>query len=103
MTGDGSVLPLAALTAIQIAHRIGAVLIGSFLLWLGWRIATTDGTGALGRMMLAVVAVQVGLGITIVLTGLPLWAAVAHNGVAAVLLSLVVVVAHRATRARLRI
>lgn len=103
MTGDGSALPLAALTAIQIAHRIGAILIGGFLLWLGWRVATTDGTGALGRMMMAVVAVQIGLGITIVLTGLPLWAAVAHNGVAAVLLSLVVVVAHRATRARLRI
>ncbi len=103
MTGDGAVLPLAALTAIQIAHRIGAVLIGGFLLWLGWRVAKTDGTRALGRMMLAVVALQIALGITIVLTGLPLLPAVAHNGVAAVLLSVVVVIAHRATRARLRI
>ncbi len=103
MTGDGAVLPLAALTAIQLAHRIGAVLIGGFLLWLGWRIANTDGARPLGRMMLAVVALQIAIGITIVLTGLPLAAAVAHNGVAAVLLSLIVVVAHRATRARLRI
>jgi cytochrome c oxidase assembly protein subunit 15 len=103
MSGDGSALPLPALTAIQIAHRIGAVLIGGFLLWLGWRFATTDGTRPLGRMMMAVVALQIVIGITIVLAGLPLWAAVAHNGVAAVLLSLVVVVAHRATRARLRI
>ena len=102
-TADGAALPLAALTAIQLAHRIGAVVVGCFLIWMGWRVANTDGTGPLGRMLVAVVAVQVSLGVTIVLAGLPLWAAVAHNGVAAVLLSLVVVIAHRATRARLRI
>ncbi len=103
MTRDGAALPLAALTAIQMAHRIGAVIAGTFLLWLGVRIAGTEGARALGWWLLAALALQVTLGVIVVLSGLPMWAAVAHNGVAAVLTALLVVVAQRAQRARLRI
>ena len=103
MTGDGQILPVEALTAIHLIHRIGAVVVLAVIGWLGWRVARTDGTGGLGLAILVALAVQWLLGLSNVYFSLPISLAVAHNGGAAVLLGLLVVLNFRAHRARLQI
>jgi cytochrome c oxidase assembly protein subunit 15 len=102
-TGDGDLLPLQALTAIHLAHRIGAVVVLLGIGWLGLRVARTPGEQRLGAALLATLALQWTLGLANVWLSLPLPVAVAHNGVAAVLLGLLLVLNFRAFRATLRI
>lgn len=82
---EGGILDAPARTAIHLAHRIGALVVLAALglaaaaLWRrGWR------NHALALVI--VLLTQVAIGIGNVLTGLPLWLATAHNGVAALLL-----------------
>ncbi len=82
---EGGVLDLPARTAIQMVHRIGAVVVFAYLLWLAHRIARA-GLGRYAMLIGAALLAQVGLGIANVHYGLPLPVATAHNGVAAVLL-----------------
>jgi cytochrome c oxidase assembly protein subunit 15 len=82
---EGGVLDAPARAAIQIAHRLGALVVFCYLGWLAHRVARTGMRGlaiALGGLLL----LQVALGIANVQLGLPLLAATAHNGVAALLL-----------------
>jgi cytochrome c oxidase assembly protein subunit 15 len=102
-TGDGENLPMQALTAIHLMHRIGAVVVLAVVGWLGWRVMRTEGLGGLGAAILAVLAAQWALGLSNVYWSLPLPVAVAHNGGAALLLALLVVLNFRARRARLQI
>ncbi len=102
-TGSGENLSLQALTAIHMAHRIGAVVILVAIGWLGHRVMRTEGLHGLGRAILIVLALQIALGLSNVYWGLPLAVAVAHNGGATLLLALLVVLNFRAYRARLQI
>jgi cytochrome c oxidase assembly protein subunit 15 len=82
---EGGVLDAPARAAIQIAHRIGALVVFCWLAWLAHRLARAKLRGigiALGALLIA----QVSLGIGNVKLGLPLPVATAHNGVAALLL-----------------
>jgi cytochrome c oxidase assembly protein subunit 15 len=82
---EGGVLDSPARAAIQIAHRIGALVVFCWLAWLAHRLASAKLRGigiALGALLIA----QVSLGIGNVKLGLPLPVATAHNGVAALLL-----------------
>lgn len=91
---EGGILDAAARSAIQIAHRFGALVVFVYLAWLAHKVARAGLRGlgiALGVLLLA----QVALGISNVMFGLPLAVAVAHNGGAALLLFTVVsLVAH---------
>ncbi len=84
------VLDSPARTAIHLSHRIGAVLIGGFLLlvavllyrrppWRGW-----------GLLLGAGVSLQITLGVATVAFGLPLAVAAAHNAGAALLVLILV-------------
>jgi cytochrome c oxidase assembly protein subunit 15 len=82
---EGGVLDAPARAAIQIAHRIGALVVFCWLAWLAHRLARAKLRGigiALGALLIA----QVSLGIGNVKLGLPLPVGTAHNGVAALLL-----------------
>ncbi|MFA7664993.1 MAG: COX15/CtaA family protein [Burkholderiaceae bacterium] len=103
MTSDGQHLPAESLTAIHLIHRIGAVVVLGVVGWLGWRTMRTDGTQGLGAAILVALLVQWLLGLSNVYWSLPLPVAVAHNGGAAVLLGLLVMLNFRAHRARLQI
>jgi len=82
---EGGVLDMAARSAIQIAHRIGALVVFCYLLWLTYRLLR--GGFRFGATALAMVLVaQVVLGISNVHFGLPLPVATMHNGGAALLL-----------------
>jgi cytochrome c oxidase assembly protein subunit 15 len=86
---EGGVLDGPARTAIHMAHRIGALVV--FLLLIDIAVLTlvkaaTPRARQLALVIIAVLLVQVGLGISNVLAGLPLMVAAAHNGVGALLL-----------------
>lgn len=83
---EGGVLDMAARSAIQIAHRIGALVVFCYLGWLAVRTAR-HGLRALGVAIALALAAQVLLGVSNVYFGLPLAVATAHNGVAALLLA----------------
>ena len=101
---DGGYLPFAALTAIHLVHRIGAgvvlVALGllAWRLWVQARLHTACRGWALA--LLAVAGWQLASGLSNVVLGWPLVAAVAHTGGAAALLGLLTVLWMRARQAR---
>ena len=81
---DGGVLDAPARAAIQLVHRIGAVVVFGYLLataWCAWR----RGLRMLGALAALLLCAQIALGISNVKLMLPLAVATAHNGVAALL------------------
>ena len=82
---EGGVLDMAARSAIQIAHRIGALVVFCYLGWLAFK-AARRGLRAHALAIALILLAQVTLGISNVYFGLPLPVATAHNGVAALLL-----------------
>jgi heme a synthase len=82
---EGGVLDMAARSAIQIAHRLGALVVFCYLGWLAIKTARR-GLRLCGLAIALALAGQVLLGISNVYFGLPLAVATAHNGVAALLL-----------------
>ena len=83
---DGSALPFAALTAIHVTHRIGAVVV---LTALGLLIAALlQPAPRYARGLLAIAALQLLTGLSNIVLGWPLLAAVAHTGGAAALVTL---------------
>ena len=102
-TGDGENLPMQALTAIHLMHRIGAVVVAFYVGWLGWRARKAGGVAGLGAALLAVLTLQWLLGLSNVYFSLPIGVAVAHNGGAALLLALTLTLLFRARQARLQV
>jgi cytochrome c oxidase assembly protein subunit 15 len=102
-TDDGEFLPVQALVAIHMMHRIGALVATCVLAWVAWRALRTEGVQGLGYLLALALVLQVSLGLANVWLSLPLPVAVAHNGGAALLLCLLVVLNFRAGRARLSI
>lgn len=90
----GGQLDSDARTAIHMTHRLGALVVTLTLLALAWRLRG-EGLGRLAGLLLGVLALQVGLGISNVLFHLPLPVAVAHNGGGALLLLTLVLVNYR--------
>lgn len=87
---EGGVLDGPARTAIQLSHRLMAVLVFGFLLYLALRLRRLSGMRAWGWTLGLLLGAQVGLGIGNVVYGLPLWMATAHNAGAALLLAVLV-------------
>jgi len=95
---EGGVLDAPARAAIQIAHRVGALVVFCYLAWLAHRVARA-GLRGLGIALGALLLLQVALGIGNVKLGLPLPVATAHNGVAALLLLTLIALLVRTRRA----
>lgn len=82
---EGGILDQPARVAIHLAHRIGAVFVLTYFVWLLWRMASIAPLRQPGLILGALLTTQITLGILNVVLGLPLGVAVAHNGVAALL------------------
>ncbi len=94
------VLETPARTAIHVSHRLGALittLVVLFIVGYIWRTAAPRGR-RIGWCILALLAIQIALGITNVVRGLPLVVAVSHNGVAALLFAAMIALFHYASR-----
>ena len=93
---EGGVLHGAARTAIHMTHRIGAVITFITLLFLAIQAIKSKLTKLKfsGLAVLGLLLIQVSLGIANIKFNLPLSVAVAHNGVAALLLLSLVTLLH---------
>jgi cytochrome c oxidase assembly protein subunit 15 len=87
---EGGILDGQSRIAIQLAHRMMAVVVFAYLLWLAVKLVRTPGMRGWGGLLVALTFAQVALGIANVKLGLPLAVAVLHNA-GAVLLLLVLV------------
>ena len=83
---EGGVLDTAARSAIQLTHRIGALLTFLIVGAVAITAARHAATRVLGAIVGALLLLQIALGIGNVVLGLPLQVAIAHNGVAALLM-----------------
>lgn len=90
----GGMLESEARVAIQVGHRLGAVIATLAIGWLGLLLLRSG--SPLGLPVLVLLAVQVVLGVLNVLLALPLSNATLHNGFGAVLLLALVTVNYRA-------
>ena len=102
-TGQGAPIDAKALTAIHLSHRVGAVVAAGYLLWLGAKASQVIELAWLGRALIVLVVIQVLLGLSNVWFSLPLAVAVSHNGVAALLVAVLVMLNFRAFAARKQI
>ena len=87
---EGGILDNQARIAIQLAHRIVAVLVSGHLLVVAGRLLRSPGLRGWGALLGLLLFAQVGLGIANVLLSLPLHVAVLHNAGATALLFVLV-------------
>jgi len=87
---EGGVLDGASRIAIQMAHRIFAVVVFAAMALLSWRLLRTPGLRAWAVALALLTVAQVLLGVLNVKLSLPLPVAVLHNGGAALLLFVLV-------------
>lgn len=80
---DGSHISFAGLTAIHYAHRLMAYAVLPVLLWLGWRMHAHPALRVPARWLVVLTLAQLGTGLSNVVLGWPLLAAVLHTGGAA--------------------
>jgi cytochrome c oxidase assembly protein subunit 15 len=87
---EGGVLDGAARIAIQLSHRMMAVVVFFYLLWLAMRLSRNPGMRGWGFLLGLLVVAQVSLGVLNVKLALPLPVAVMHNAGAVALLFVLV-------------
>lgn len=87
---EGGILDGASRIAIQMAHRLMAIVALVVLLALALRLLRTPGMRGWGSLLALLTLAQVGLGIANVVKALPLSIAVAHNAGAVLLLATLV-------------
>ncbi len=99
---EGGILDQPARVAIHLTHRIGAVVTLLTLLLVAFRAAQASPLKNTAMLLIALVIIQFMLGLQNVWLGLPLANAVAHNGVAALLVAVMVTLLSRTTTGKNR-
>jgi cytochrome c oxidase assembly protein subunit 15 len=84
-TGAGGHLDFAALTAIHYVHRLVAYVVLAALGIAAWQLLRSDGMHRAGRWLAGLALWQLATGLSNVVLGWPLVAAVSHTGGAAAL------------------
>jgi cytochrome c oxidase assembly protein subunit 15 len=94
----GGYLPFEALTAIHVTHRVGALVVLSLMLGVSWALRRAGGLAhrRFAGALLAMAVWQFLSGLSNVVLGWPLIAALAHTAGAAVLITVMAVVLVRA-------
>ncbi|MGB3727569.1 MAG: COX15/CtaA family protein [Glaciecola sp.] len=82
---------------MHVMHRIGAIVVSLYFVWLALALYKKSSSGMIKRMtslLVLVLGVQVGLGVSNVVYTLPLTVAVMHNAVAACLLLVMILLTY---------
>ena len=95
MTAKGEFLPFPALTAIHWTHRIFAFAAVALVAWVAFRALKIEGLRKTARWLLAMTALQFATGVSTVFLNFPLALAVVHNGGAALLVLLLVMLNYK--------
>src|SRR6185437_16200759 len=90
MNGDGDMITQDALVAIHWTHRTFALVVVGYLLWLALKLRCFESLRRPANGVLLVIVIQFFTGLSNIVLQWPLPIAVAHNGGAAVLLLLLV-------------
>lgn len=98
-TASGEFLPAAAYTAIHWTHRVVAVVVIALTAWVALKSIKIDGLQKTARWLLAGIALQFATGVLTVFLSFPLTLAVIHNGGAALLVLLLVMLNYKIRRA----
>jgi heme a synthase len=89
---DGQALNLEAYIAIQWIHRLGAYIVFLYMSILAFRLFSVERMRSFAKLLLALLLIQIGLGIANLILHLPLTLAVLHNlGAALLVITLVVI------------
>ncbi len=94
-TADGEFLPFPALTAIHWMHRSFALLVIACIGWVAWRGLKMDGLRKTAGWLLMVAGLQFLSGVSSIFLKWPLAIAVLHNGGAALLVLLLVMLNYK--------
>lgn len=89
-SANGEVLSFQALTAIHVAHRTLAMLTIAVLAWLAWHLHRHAASRTQARWLAGLLALQLATGLSNVVLGWPLLAAILHTGGAAALVAVLV-------------
>jgi cytochrome c oxidase assembly protein subunit 15 len=100
LRSDGQPIAFEALTAIHYVHRLLAYVVLAGLAWAGWRLRQTQGWHMTGSLLWLAGGWQLLTGVSNVVLGWPLAAAVSHTGGAAVTVLLLTGAILRARRDR---
>jgi cytochrome c oxidase assembly protein subunit 15 len=95
MTADGEYLPFDALTAIHWTHRSFAFVVAAVIVWVALKAYEVEGLKPTARALLGAIVLQIAIGIATVSLKWPLVLAVAHNGTAALLVLLTVMLNYK--------
>jgi cytochrome c oxidase assembly protein subunit 15 len=87
---DGTVLSFQALTAIHVAHRMLAMLTLGVLALLAWRLRKSPHVKTQARWLGGLLVLQLATGLSNVVLGWPMAAAILHTGGAAALVAVLV-------------
>jgi heme a synthase len=94
-TADGQYLPFAALVAIHWTHRMFAFLLIAAIAWFALAALRHAGLRRPAQWLLAIAALQFLTGMSTVFLKWPLGLAVLHNGGAALLVAVMVMLNYR--------
>jgi cytochrome c oxidase assembly protein subunit 15 len=94
-TAGGEYLPFPALTAIHWMHRMFALAATISIGWVAYAALKIDPLHALARWLLVALALQLASGVSTIFLNWPLALAVAHNGGAALLVLLLVMLNYK--------
>ncbi len=94
-TSSGEFLPFDALTAIHWTHRTFAWLVVAVIAWVAHRAMRIDGLKNTGRWLLRIILLQLVTGISTIFLQWPLVLAVIHNGGAALLVILLLMLNYK--------
>jgi cytochrome c oxidase assembly protein subunit 15 len=86
LTSSGDPIVFSALTAIHYVHRMAAVAVLGVLAVLAWRLNRMPGLRTQSRIIALLIILQLSTGLSNVVLGWPLLAAVLHTGGAGALL-----------------
>lgn len=89
-SADGEALSFQALTAIHFLHRVAAMATGLLLLVLAWCLHRNPQLRLAARWLAGLVVLQIATGLSNVVLGWPLFAAVLHTGGAGAMVAVLV-------------
>ena len=97
MTQSGEGLSIEALQAIQWVHRVGAIVLTAYFIYLAYLLRSYPSTRFYRNLLLLVLFFQVIIGIATLVLHLPLFLATLHNLGAALLVIIVTIINSRIT------
>ena len=95
-TSSGDMLPVEALTAIHWVHRNFAFVVIAYIAWLTHKAMKIEGLRKTAKWILIAIGLQFASGVSTIYLSWPIAIAILHNGGAALLVLLLVVLIYKA-------